>query len=193
MNNQLPSNHQGEIFATVICTIAKVGSVRIFALHHMNMRYSFFLALLPLVACRPELVEEQKIDLSKELVGTWEVIELKTTNHSYLGEDTTFVLDIKEADWGRLYGVKPFRTEFINDGKLKRTHYLLNGNITDVVNGLWKVTGDSLRIIEPNITFYYMPTLDGEKLTLTGRVDNDQDGEVDDDYYASFRLVSRTR
>ncbi|MEL6358021.1 MAG: hypothetical protein AAFQ37_13935 [Bacteroidota bacterium] len=157
------------------------------------MRYSFFLALLPLVACRPEPVEEQKIDLSKELVGTWEVIELKTTNHSYLGEDTTFVLDIKEADWGRLYGVKPFRTEFINDGKLKRTHYLLNGNITDVVNGLWKVTGDSLRIIEPNITFYYMPTLDGEKLTLTGRVDNDQDGEVDDDYYASFRLVSRTR
>lgn len=128
-----------------------------------------------------------------ELLGTWEITDLNVTAPTYLGGDTTYVQQIAEAEWLQKYGVKPARTVFTDDGKLKRTYYLRNGQITDIVNGLWHLENDSLRIIEPDVIFYYRPTLNGEKLTLTGRIDYDRDGDTDDDYEATYRLVARTR
>ncbi|TXF84733.1 hypothetical protein FUA23_21050 [Neolewinella aurantiaca] len=127
------------------------------------------------------------------LLGTWETIEIEAHCPTYLGQDTTVHQLIKEADWGRQYGAKPSRTVYTADGKLKRTYYNVRGDITDVTNGLWKTVGeDSLFVIEPNTTLSYKHELDGSRLTLTGKVDWDYDGEADDDYRAVLRLVSRT-
>jgi len=155
---------------------------------------SAFLALF--FACNgPEPAPEAPVEppFSEALLGTWETIEVETHSPTYGGQDTTVHLLIKEADWGRQYGSKPARTEYTADGKLKRTYYNIRGEVMDITNGLWKVVGeDSLFIIEPNTTISYKHELDGSRLTLTGKVDWDYDGEEDDDYRAVMRLVSKT-
>lgn len=161
------------------------------------MRLSFLLLLLTLLySCGadapPASEDDGAIDYNKALLGTWEIIELSVHVPTYMGQDTTVTERIEEADWSRKYGVKPARTTFTSDGKLRRTHYLVNGQLSDVTNGLWRVQGDSLFFIEPSITYLYSPYLKGEKLELTGRIDWDRDGEADDDYRGSFRLVGRT-
>lgn len=161
------------------------------------MRISPFFFLLLLLSCEPNTnpatdQPNPSNDLRTQLLGTWEAMELNVQSATYLGEDTTYQQVIKEADWGRLYGVKPAQTTYTDDRKLRRTHYYTTGQLIDVVNGIWKVEGDSLHVIEPNITFSYHAELIGEQLKLTGLIDWDRDGEKDDNYIATFRLVGRT-
>ena len=163
------------------------------------MRLLLLVLLLSIVSCTSDSTatssaqeEVNPVSMDEALLGTWEITEMRVKAPTYLGSDTAFVQHIKEAEWAQVYGVKPARTLFTEDGKLKRTYYFKNGKVADVVNGLWRIKGDSLFVIEPNITFTYFPTLDGEKLKLNGVVDYDRDGEIDDTYEANYRLVART-
>ncbi|MBC6993581.1 hypothetical protein QWY85_02385 [Neolewinella lacunae] len=154
-------------------------------------------ALLLLTSCGPQEAAvtdpEPAVDISQALLGTWETVEIEINCPSYQGLDTTIQQTIREADWGQAFGVRPARTVFTPDGKLKRTHTLQNGEVTDVTNGLWKDLGkDSLLFIEPNKTLYYRYDLTGDRLVLTGLVDWDADGEKDDNYRSVLRLVGRT-
>jgi hypothetical protein len=153
--------------------------------------------LILLVSCTndPKTPEDVAPELSLEeaILGTWETIELEIHSPTYQGEDTTVHQLIKEADWARVYGVQPSRTVFTADGKLKRTHKLVDGQDAGVINGLWKVTEtDSLFIIEPEVTYTYAPKMENQRLTLSGIVDYDFDGEKDDEYRSVMRLVGRT-
>jgi len=152
--------------------------------------------LLLVFACNsPEPTPEAPAEptISEAILGTWETVELELDYTTYQGLDTAFHLLIKEADWQRSYGVRPARTLYTPDGKLRRTHYNAAGQVTDVTNGLWKARGtDSLLVIEPNTTLSYRHQLEGDRLTLTGILDSDNDGEKDDKYRAILRLVSRT-
>jgi hypothetical protein len=164
---------------------------------HPTTLLLFYALPLLLISCKNETPAVDSappaVDISEALLGTWETIEVEANSPTYQGLDTTIHQIIREADWGRLYGVRPARTEYTADGKLKRTYYNANGQITDVTNGLWKAKGaDSLFVIEPNTTLNYRHELNGERLTLTGIIDWDFDGEKDDDYRAVLRLVSRT-
>ncbi|MBB4080335.1 hypothetical protein GGR28_002969 [Lewinella aquimaris] len=138
-------------------------------------------------------VGQRPTDLASDLLGTWETIEYDVDYQTYLGGDTSFVESIREADWGRKFGVKPPSTVFAADGKLRRTHRLRTGQVANVTNGIWKAQGDSLFVIEPNITYTYHHDLQGDRLLLTGIVDQDQDGRRDDTFRAVYRLVGRTR
>ncbi len=131
-------------------------------------------------------------NLNDALLGTWETIEIRVTSPTYQGGDTTVNDHIREADWGQIYGVRPARTRYTADGKLQRTHRLVNGQVANVTHGLWKPEGDSLFVIEPNITYRYGYELENDRLTLHGLVDYDLDGVADDDYTSVLRLVSRT-
>ena len=176
--------------------------MRIFA-PHMRLSQILPLAALPLclAACAPDPApasappsSSTPVDIEKELLGTWETVEIDVQYQTYQSQDTAFRQTIREADWKQLYGVRPARTEFTPDGKHRRTHQLSTGQIADVTNGLWKAQGpDSLLIIEPNHTLYYAHELRGDRLVLTGLVDYDQDGAVDDEYRSVMRLVSRTK
>lgn len=126
-------------------------------------------------------------------MGTWETIEYEVNYATFMGGDTAHVEHIREADWGRKFGVRPPNTVFTSDGKLKRTHRLRDGRVANVVNGLWKEKGDSLLVIEPNITYTYLHKMEDDRLTLEGRVDQDQDGSRDDNFRAVYRLVGRTK
>lgn len=137
--------------------------------------------------------ETPPVDISTALLGTWETIEVETTCPTYAGQDTTVHLFIKESDWAKSYGIKPARTQYTADGKSKKTHYNIDGKEMDYTFGLWKPEGpDSLFVIEPNNVVRYRYEIDGSRLTLTGKVDWDYDGEQDDDYRAVLRLVART-
>lgn len=156
--------------------------------------------LLLVISCeRPTTVSDPETPastmpaISEALLGTWETIEIEIDYATYQAQDTAHHLLIKEADWQRSYGVRPARTLYTSDGKLRRTHFDLAGQVADVTNGLWKAKApDSLFVIEPNVTFSYRHQLDGDRLTLTGLIDSDYDGEKDDSYRAVLRLVSRT-
>ena len=150
---------------------------------------------LLLVSCNsePDATTAPGPPLEEALIGTWETIELDIQYASFQGGDTAYAEVIKEADWGRKYGVRPPSTVFTADGKLKRTHRLRDGQIANVTNGIWKAQGDSLLIIEPNVTYTYFPALTEGRLQLTGTNDQDRDGQRDDQYRAVYRLVSRTR
>ncbi|THH35558.1 hypothetical protein [Neolewinella litorea] len=155
-----------------------------------------FLILLLLTACgdpEPDPQQPDNAELSSALLGTWETVEYNVDYATYLGGDTAYVERIREADWGRKYGVNPPSTVFTPDGKLRRTHRLKTGQVANVTNGIWRAQGDSLFVIEPNITYTYYPELEGDRLELSGVVDQDQDGARDDTFRAVYRLVSRTR
>ncbi len=154
--------------------------------------------MLALLSCGPDSPDSPTpapvgADLSTGLLGTWETVEFDVDYRTYMGGDTAYAEHIREAEWGRKYGVHPPSTEFMADGKLRRTHRLRTGQIANVTNGIWKAQGDSLFVIEPNITYTYFPALQGDRLELTGTVDQDQDGQRDDDFRAVYRLVGRTR
>lgn len=165
------------------------------------MRFLIVLVLFCLFSCSGDssatsLAKEETAEqrLQESLLGTWEITEMRVKSPTYQGiADSTFIQHIKEADWLQVYGVKPARTTYTEDGKLKRILYFRDGSVTDVINGLWKVKGDSLLVIEPNITFDYETEVSGEKLKLKGLIDYDRDGEADDTYEANYRLVARTR
>jgi hypothetical protein len=163
---------------------------------HPNTLLLAFALPLALFSCKNEASVPDApptVDISEALLGTWETIEIEAKSPTYQGLDTTIHQTIREADWGRLYGVRPARTVYSADGKLKRTYYNMNGQITDVTNGLWRAEGkDSLLVIEPNTTFNYRHELTGDRLTRTGLIDWDFDGDQDDEYRAVLRLVSRT-
>ena len=162
-------------------------------MHHLNITLSCALFLSFFSCETKEPPPPPEPPFSEKILGTWETVEVEATSPTYQGLDTTVHQIIREADWGRLYGVKPSRTIYTDDGKLKRTYYNSSGIVTDVTNGLWRENGaDSLLVIEPNTTLNYKYTLEGERLTLTGIIDWDFDGEQDDDYRAVLRLVSRT-
>lgn len=155
------------------------------------------LATLLVIGCTNTDAQQENqpvvVPFEEAILGTWETVEVEAHCPSYLGQDTIINHLIKEADWGRKYGSKPARTLYTADGKLKRTYYNINGQVTDVTNGLWKTVGkDSLFVIEPNTTLSYKYELNGSRLTLTGVVDWDYDGEKDDGYRAVLRLVSKT-
>ncbi|SEQ52780.1 hypothetical protein SAMN05444359_11181 [Neolewinella agarilytica] len=165
----------------------------------MRMSTLLFCSLILLFACENASTDTDsekiaKPDLSQDILGTWETIEIEVHSPTYQGVDTTVHQTIREGDWGKYFGVRPAQTVFTPDGKLVRTHRMKNGKVADIVNGLWKIQGtDSLLVIEPNKTLYYKHELENNLLTLTGIVDWDFDGEEDDDYRSVMRLVSKTQ
>ncbi|MEM9528019.1 MAG: hypothetical protein AAGA31_15505 [Bacteroidota bacterium] len=157
---------------------------------------SVLLLLISGWACNSEEAPSQTQDvipIEEAILGTWETIEMEAHSPTYLGQDTTIHQLIREADWGKVFGVRPASTVFTPDGKFRRTHTLQSGQVADVTNGLWQVKGtDSLLFIEPNKTLYYKHELADGRLTLTGVIDWDFDGEEDDDFRSVLRLVGKT-
>ena len=159
----------------------------------------FSLATLFLLACGSEPAAEAEAPnlapFEEAILGTWEIIELEVEAPTYAGTDSTFSQHIKEADWLRVYGVAPGRTTFSADGKLIRRNKLVGSDAPIITHGLWRYERDSMLIIEPNTTQFFLPemSVSQDQLELRGQIDWDLDGEIDDDYRARYRLVGRTQ
>ena len=163
------------------------------------MTYRILTSLLVILccyACRDEPAassEKTSSALEQALPGTWETVEMEVRYPTYMASDTLHEEFIREADWGRVYGVRPPSTVFTPDGKLRRTYRMRSGEVANITHGIWRVNGDSLMVVEPNIKYTYAYSLDGDRLELSGVVDQDQDGSADDNFRAVYRLTGRTR
>ncbi|MEM7573486.1 MAG: hypothetical protein AAF433_11320 [Bacteroidota bacterium] len=155
--------------------------------------------MLLLVACAADTnsspTEPEQPSFDEAILGTWEMIELEVEAPTYADTDTTFRQHIQEADWARVYGVAPGRTTFSADGKLIRRNRLVGNDSPMLTHGLWRFENDSLLIIEPNTTQFFVPEMNAtqDQLEVKGQIDWDNDGELDDRYRARYRLVGKTQ
>ena len=161
---------------------------------------ALFALLLLFAACEDDAatgsgeadVKAPAIPTEQAILGTWETIEIELDYTSFEARDTTVNELIREADFARVYGVKPPRTIFTPDGKSRRIHRMADGSVSNVVHGLWKVhNADTLLFIEPNKTFYFDYEMTTDRLTLEGMIDSDNDGAIDDHSRTVMRLVAR--
>lgn len=164
--------------------------------HHIALLAGMALSLTACPPDDPNVGEEQTdpvaVDTRTAILGTWETVEIEVNYDSYDGGDTTAYELIREADFSRLYGAQPPQTVFTPDGKTKRTHRFVDGRVSDVVNGLWKVhNADTLLFIEPAKTLYFDYELTSDRLVLDGMTDSDFDGQVDDRTKTVMRLVAK--
>jgi hypothetical protein len=131
-------------------------------------------------------------DLTKALQGTWEAKFMKIEVDSYQGQDSSFVFEVSEETWERMYSVKPFRTFFAADSTFRTTRRTVGGSLVGEDRGLWRVFGDTLMMIQPTLTSQYKIIIDKGQAEWAGVIDWDLDGVEDDVYYASYRYVGRT-
>jgi hypothetical protein len=134
---------------------------------------------------------QEPLSLAEAIPGRWETIEVRTEVNSYEGRDTSFVDLITEADWRRVYAMKPIRITFLSDGSFVREHELSSGEMIDQVNGNWGIYQDSIIITSPQESQRYGVRFEDDKMVLEARLDWDRDGAVDDYYRSVHRLTAR--
>jgi hypothetical protein len=117
---------------------------------------------------------------------------MKVDVDSYQNQDSSFVFEVREETWERLYSVKPFRTYFAQDSTFRTVRRDLAGNPMGEDRGLWKTFGDTLFLIQPNATLQYKVLIENGQAKWAGLIDWDMDGVDDDVYYAEYRFVGRT-
>lgn len=131
-------------------------------------------------------------DISKDLLGTWEVKYLKVDIETELGRDTSYTFEVNEGDWDKKFAVQPFRTFFAADSTFHTVRRSRNGTLIGEDRGLWRTFGDTLMLLQPDATLQYKVLLLNGQAEWAGVIDWDQDGSDDDTYYATYRYVGRT-
>lgn len=157
-----------------------------------------FLLLIGLLAysCQSEPKNQEAaaetLDLAKTLPGTWEMVSLQVQVNSFENTDSSYVLDIKEEEWERVFFVKPVKTYFELDNKYRRAYFNMNGDVVSEDRGMWNAFNDTLMMIEPNVTYQYIISEQPSGLLqFSALVDWDSDGEEDDEYLGVQRYISR--
>ena len=164
------------------------------------MRVLLFLSTLMLVwACQSNTngtteKSQSKKTLEEALPGIWETVAVRVEVNSAEGKDSSYVFEVSEEKWEQDLGIKPIRTYYELDHKF-RSEYRAAGKDTliNTNKGLWNTIGDTLMLIEPNVTYIYHVTLKengtGEFQSL---LDWDGDGLPDDRYIGIQRYVSKS-
>lgn len=157
-----------------------------------------FLLLIGLLvsSCQSEPKNQEAaaetLDLAKTLPGTWEMVSLQVQVNSFENTDSSYVLDIKEEEWERVFFVKPVKTYFELDNKYRRAYFNMNGDVVSEDRGMWNAFNDTLMMIEPNVTYQYIISEQPSGLLqFSALVDWDSDGEEDDEYLGVQRYISR--
>lgn len=156
-----------------------------------------FIAALGLFSCQQESNSEASapatLDLAQTLPGTWELINIKVQVNSYENTDSSYVEEIKEEQWEKIFYVKPVRTYYEMDNKYRRAHLNLEDELMSESRGIWNTFNDTLMMIEPDATYQYIISKQPNGLLqFRTLLDWDSDGENDDEYVGLQRYISRT-
>ena len=164
----------------------------------MNKQIAFLLlSTLILASCQTEPknqeTEAETLDLEQTLPGTWEMVSIRVQVNSFENTDSSYVQEIKEEEWEKVFSVKPVKTYFEVDNKYRRAFFNINGEVVSEDRGMWNVFNDTLMMIEPNVTYQYI--IDQKPsglLQFYAILDWDSDGQEDDEYLGVQRYVSRS-
>ncbi|NRB53882.1 MAG: hypothetical protein HRU41_39905 [Saprospiraceae bacterium] len=155
------------------------------------------LSVILLSSCQTEPkgqeAEAETLDLAKTLPGTWEMVSLRVQVNSFENKDSSYVLNIQEEEWDKVYFVQPVKTYYELDNKYRRTYFNVNGEVVSEDRGMWNTFNDTLMMIEPNVTYQYIISQQPSGLLqFSAILDWDSDGQEDDEYLGVQRYVSRT-
>lgn len=167
------------------------------------MRYTIFcwFTVAALMSCGNDISEDKTVDSDPQeksipndkLYGVWEGATFRVIVNSVENQvDSSFIFDISEADWETELQVKPVKTIFLPDSTYVQEFRGLNGDLYDVTKGLWNTYGDTLMLLEREATYIYGSRFNANGLLeLRSLVDWDGDGQEDDEYTATHRLIGR--
>lgn len=160
-------------------------------------RILYFLFAISIISCTESTTTKTttpKAGLDKEACyGIWEGVSFNVIVNSFENNaDSSFVFEVNEADWEQKLQVKPVKTIYLPDSTYIQEFHNLAGDMYDQSKGLWNTYGDTLLLLERDATYTY----DGKiktngLLELRSLVDWDGDGQEDDEYTATHRLIGR--
>ena len=140
--------------------------------------------------CQKSEVGPPPVDLSDQLIGTWETTFIHVDVVSAEGKDSMYVFEIDEQTWMNRMQVKPLRTLFNPDNSYRVQYPALNDSLLSEERGLWQLYGDTLHLIQPDATYIYEIALSNGQATFHATLDWDGDGEDDDNYRNKRRKIS---
>lgn len=150
-----------------------------------NNKGHFFIALTIIVfSCATKK--------QSDLVGAWEIDEMKITMHSFQNTDSVKVIEVNGNEWEEKMKARNIQTYFDNDGTYHSVHKNLQDSIIYDPAGTWRIENDTLIIqdtIPKRVTYKYKIKVDKFFVEYWGVEDFDQDGKVDDEYYSRQRRI----
>jgi hypothetical protein len=164
----------------------------------MKIPYLTLILTLLLVACNNESpnqqeTTEQSFDLKQEMPGIWESVSVRVLVNSAQNQDSSYVFEVLEENWVSTLGIKPIRTYYELDNKYRTEYISRFDSLTNVKRGMWNAFGDTLMLIEPDVTYQYTVKMMGNGLAeFKSLLDWDGDGQEDDEYTGVQRLVSKS-
>ena len=149
------------------------------------------------VACNNEPAQSAESvaqpDLKKALPGIWESVSIRVKVNTAENLDTSYIFEVPEQNWEQMLGIKPIRTYYELDNKYRTEYISRNDSITNVKRGIWNTFGDTLMLIEPDVSYQYSVRILSNGLAeFNSLLDWDGDGQEDDEYTGIQRLVSRS-
>ena len=159
---------------------------------------SFLLIVLCfLFACKQDLREPIKentvLDLKTALPGVWESVSVRVDINTANNTDSTDLFEVREENWEKTLGIKPIRTYYELDNKYRTEYRSRTDSLANLKRGIWNTFGDTLMLIEPDVTYQYIVSLKPNGLAeFRSTLDWDGDGQEDDEYVGVQRFVSKS-
>jgi hypothetical protein len=129
---------------------------------------------------------------NQQLIGTWEIKELKIKLNSFQNRDTVMVIEATAENWEQKMKTRNIQTTYNLDGSYHSLHRNLNDSITYDPAGTWTIHNDTLTIqdtIPKRVIYTFKIKASTDSIEYWGIEDFDQDGKIDDEYYSKQQRV----
>ncbi len=127
---------------------------------------------------------------SNDLIGSWKNISMKVTMKL---DDRDSVLNVPKGKWQEILKIKPIETKFNKDGTYTSTYRSLDGQIFMTTNGSWELKGNKLKMVSEAKKYAYTVSIKEGVATFKGKIDWDEDGQVDDLYIGKQRKTNKKK
>ncbi|GJM30727.1 MAG: hypothetical protein DHS20C17_33620 [Cyclobacteriaceae bacterium] len=118
----------------------------------------------------------------RALIGSWSNVDLQVLVNQGNPSDSGYQFLVPEGEWENTLNIKPIITEFKRNGIYNSEYRSLEDSLIRKTEGQWRIMGDTLSLIEDGTVNRYHMKFTGDRVTFTGWLDWDQDGDTDDLY-----------
>jgi len=155
----------------------------------------FVMTILVGCGAQKSEVKSEESSMIHALIGEWRNTRLKVTMNSFKGlPDSTMIIEADTTNWEEVVRMKPISTFFDQDNTYHSDHYSVSDSLLFSASGTWSVSNDTLimKQTSPNTATYRLKTqINNDKVTFSGKLDFDEDGAEDDDYYGEQRKYDK--
>lgn len=132
----------------------------------------------------------KETDLKKVLEGTWQTYQLNIAVNSADGLDSFRAEYLNQEIWEKEYNIQPPIYYFQADQNYRLVRLSLAGDVISESLGTWDTNGDTLIIVEPEISYKYVVKHGNGRAGFRTIMDWDGDGQADDEYQSIQRKIS---